>query len=135
MADEETSPAEWALLQSVQSGRCRLLAPSIWDYEVANGLRLAVLRGRLPEAEAPDALTVLRGLEVEIVDFASLAEHAWRIALRRRVTIYDAAYLALARARTCELCTRDNRLAKVAEEEGVAQWAGNGGALPPASNA
>jgi predicted nucleic acid-binding protein len=135
MADEETPPAESELLRSVQSRMARLLAPSIWEYEVANALNLAVCRGRVPDAGAREALAILRGLDVEIADFELVADQAWRIALEHRVTIYDASYVALARTRGCEFCTGDKRLARVAAKEGVARWAGNGGALPPASNA
>jgi predicted nucleic acid-binding protein len=105
---EEDVDASRALLDL---HRRRAVALSVLDltaYEVAN----ALLRGH-PDIEAPEVITVLEALAVvcprlaptqgELVDAVVLAD-------RHHLTMYDAAYAAVADARHAHLATLDRAL-------------------------
>jgi hypothetical protein len=53
--EEATSQAD-ALLDDFLTGKLELLTPTLFDYEVANALRVAVTRQRLSEQDAATAL-------------------------------------------------------------------------------
>lgn len=88
-----------------------LHAPTLLDFEIVSALRSLTLTDRISSARAHDALS----------DFEDLPIHRWHagdalrrraFSLRRNLTAYDAAYLALAEALECQLLTRDVRLAR-----------------------
>jgi predicted nucleic acid-binding protein len=124
IADEQAGPGPAHLLDMYYAAEVQLSAPSVWEYEVANALKVALIRGRATQAEALDGLGFLRGLGIQLAAFQPLADLSWDLAVERRLSMYDASYLALAQLRGCELCTGDKRLAEVAQEVGVGVWAG-----------
>jgi predicted nucleic acid-binding protein len=87
----------------------RLVAPHLIDLEVASAWRRLAASGHLDERRADLALTDLRSLRVERVAHTPLIERCWE--LRHHVTVYDAAYLALAELLERSLLTADRRLA------------------------
>lgn len=97
------------------------LAPGLLWHELRNILLTAARRGRLPEAEVAPALGSLRRLPIEVVDMAAGGDAPLvALALRHRLTAYDAAYLLLARDRALPLATADRALRRAAEAVGVA---------------
>lgn len=86
------------------------LAPHLLDLEVASALRGLVRRGALAEALAQAALRHLAVLPVTRCDHRPLLARCWR--LRDNLTVYDAAYVALAEATGSVLLTSDQRLAR-----------------------
>jgi predicted nucleic acid-binding protein len=72
--------------------------PSLWRLEVANGLTLAVRRGRIPAAFRSASLANLAAAPISLN--ADTDQQAWHTTLqladRFRLTLYDAAYLELA---------------------------------------
>ena len=103
-------PAEQRILDDHISGQEPLVAPELLHYEVANVLATGA---RLPADAARDAYAGFAALEVET---HSLGEPEYRDALelacRRRITVYDASYAALARALGVRLVTADRHLAR-----------------------
>jgi predicted nucleic acid-binding protein len=91
--------------------------------EVANAIwRHAVVRGLMSLEEARQAyriLSMLAGTNIELHPQGELMDEAFEIALRRRVTVYDALYIALAKRRGTPLLTLDRKQAKAAQKEGV----------------
>lgn len=85
------------------------LAPHLLDLEVASALRGLVRRGALAEAVAHSALRHLAMLPVTRCDHRPLLSRCWE--LRDNLTVYDAAYVALAEATGATLLTSDQRLA------------------------
>lgn len=85
--------------------RFPLFAPSLWRYEVANGLAVAARRGRLEHDVARDALTDLLALGVKMVDPDDLL--VLNLALSYGIAVYDAAYLAAAEETDSILWTAD----------------------------
>lgn len=97
------------------------VAPSLWRFEVANGLLMASRRGRMTTAELSASLRDQFTLPVEIDD--GLDPAAWGsmldLAQRFRLTAYDAAYLELALRRSLPLATLDAGLARAAQANAV----------------
>ena len=119
LPDETTAQPAAEVLAAFRAGEVRLLAPSRWEYEVGNVLRLAVTRGRIGEIDGAEALRSLLELGVDLAPFAPLAEPAWELSLAHQLTIYDAAYLALAQENACPLYTLDRQLIAAAEKIGL----------------
>lgn len=97
---------EWAT--SLMAGQA-LAAPHHMPIEAANILRRAALVGDVSQDSASLAHGDLLALRVELFPYAPLAERCW--SLRGNVTVYDAAYVALAEELDATLATLDQRLA------------------------
>jgi predicted nucleic acid-binding protein len=109
VAEEEAGVAEaLALLDDHLSRRCVLAAPSHLLLEVVNALRS---RG-LGEPDLAAAARWLLGAQLELTPVEQLVERAAVIAAGHGLTIYDAAFAALASELECELVTEDRRLAE-----------------------
>jgi predicted nucleic acid-binding protein len=89
-------------------------APALLDVEVLQALRKLDLQGAIP-ASRFDLIDTLRALRIRRYPHASLLDAMW--SLRRNVTAYDAAYVALARQLDATLVTRDVRLARAINGE------------------
>jgi predicted nucleic acid-binding protein len=87
-----------------------LAAPGLVDLEVASALRSMVSRLRMPAERAVDALADLADLPVRRAPHVPLLARCWD--LRDNLTVYDAAYVALAEALEVVLVTADERLAR-----------------------
>jgi predicted nucleic acid-binding protein len=87
-----------------------LIAPALLDVEVAHALRGRVRGGKLDAQFAQDALTDLAHLPIRRFDAVPLLGRIWQ--LRENLTVYGAAYVALAEVFDAVLVTGDARLAK-----------------------
>jgi len=85
------------------------IAPHLLDLEVASALRSLERRGELSEPLARLALQHLAALPIVRLPHAPLIERCWQ--LRQNLTVYAAAYVALAEATGADLVTSDRRLA------------------------
>ncbi len=106
-----------------------LLAPVHWLAEAANALWAKSVRGDLSESEAQQRVAFLAGAPIASTSLDQLAAAAMTIALRMRITMYDALYLALAEQRSTPLVTADRRLFEVASRDqrsrSVIRWVGD----------
>ena len=89
-----------------------LAAPELIDLEVSSVLRRLVLRRQLPVPRAEQALADLIALPVRRASHLPLLERCW--SLRDALTVYDAAYVALAESLGAALLTADARLSRAA---------------------
>lgn len=87
----------------------RLAAPHLLDLEVTSVWRRLEATGRLDRRRAERALHDLLALGIERVTHTRLLDRCWE--LRNNLTVYDAAYVALAEALDAPLVTADRRLA------------------------
>lgn len=87
----------------------RLAAPSVIDLEVVSAWRRLVTTGALDERRAGLALADLRALRLQRAPHVALLTRCWE--LRENLTVYDAAYVALAEFLGSTLLTADARLA------------------------
>ncbi len=90
--------------------RVPLIAPELLDAEVLSVVRREVLARRLSERRASEAVSDLHDWPIERVPHRPLLARAW--SLRKRVTAYDALYVALALARNAALVTADGPLSR-----------------------
>ena len=88
----------------------RLSAPELVDLEVASVLRRQVRGGRVDDRRAILALADLAALPLRRAPHRPLLARCWE--LRDNLSIYDAAYVALAEALEVILLTADQRLAR-----------------------
>jgi predicted nucleic acid-binding protein len=95
------------------------LAPSLFFFEVRNALAVGERRGRTTPQGSADFLRRLASLPIRM---ATLPDDGALMALarQRKLTVYDAAYLELAKREGLPLATLDRALEKAAIAEGVA---------------
>lgn len=119
----QASPTATATLDAIADG-ASLEVPALWPLEVANALSVLVRRRKLTEDDRETALRWLRGLPLKIDhESASLAfSELSALAKAHRLTVYDAAYLDLARRRGLPLACADGLLRSAARSAGVALW-------------
>ncbi len=86
----------------------RLAAPHLLDLEVVSAWRRRAAAGGLDERRMRLARNDLRSLPIRRVPHPTLLERCWE--LRDNLTIYDAAYVALAELIEAPLVTLDARL-------------------------
>ena len=95
--------------------------PALWRLEVANSLTIAVRRGRIDADFRRASLADLALLDITTDQYTDF--HAWNetlsLADRFRLTLYDAAYLELARRRSLPLATLDSELRAAATTLGL----------------
>jgi predicted nucleic acid-binding protein len=87
-----------------------LSAPQLVQFECANILRRKERSGEIDASAAALAHADLLALPVKLWPYSLLAERAWQ--LRKHVTVYDAAYVALAELIAAPLVTLDQRLGR-----------------------
>lgn len=87
-----------------------LVAPELIDLETASVIRRQLQAGKLDARRAAFALTDLVELPLRRVAHRPLLVRCWE--LRENLTIYDAAYVALAELLDVVLLTADARLAR-----------------------
>lgn len=87
------------------------MAPDLIQIEVANVLRSKVRLGEIVATRATAILdTFLTSAAVELRSSSGLLRDALGIAVDLDHSIYDALYIALARAEACQVVTSDRRL-------------------------
>jgi predicted nucleic acid-binding protein len=97
------------------------IVPLLWHLEVANGLQVSIRRRRISERNRDTALAFLVSLDIEIDP--DTMRRAWSdtlaLSTRFTLTVYDAAYLELARRRSLPLASLDRELRAAAAALGV----------------
>ena len=95
--------------------------PALWRLEIGNVLEMGVRKGRTDAAFRDAALADLALLPITVDPETD--RHAWgataKLAIRHRLTLYDAAYLELARRRSLPLATLDQDLRTAAAAEDI----------------
>ncbi len=89
----------------------RLIAPTLWGYEVVSVLRNRASRCLLPPDKEAEAVAFIQALPVHMLHPPGLHQRAWELARQfDRPNAYDAHYLAMAEGENCPLWTSDERL-------------------------
>jgi predicted nucleic acid-binding protein len=110
LRDEEAVAEADRLQDDFLDGQLRLITPTLFDYEIANALKVAISKGRITEPDALVAIIDFIQYDIERHDFLILEQDAFQLALRYQRSVYDAAYLALAQAKGVDFYTGDKRL-------------------------
>jgi predicted nucleic acid-binding protein len=115
-------PYAVAVQSHVASG-WRAIVPLLWQLEVANALLLNERRKTLTSAEADRGLLDLETFLASLADLdptpAAMRELA-NVARAYQLTVYDAAYLELAKRQSLPIATLDKGLRSAAVKAGVA---------------
>jgi predicted nucleic acid-binding protein len=123
----------WALSGEVHQGRAAVvmeqlvlagaIVPPLWHLEVANALVVNQRRGRLPADRVPLLLRRLAALPIAVDQ--DMTSHVWTetvtLALAQGLSLYDAAYVELAKRTGLKLATLDERLGRAELAVGVAR--------------
>ncbi len=117
--DDEATPAVDAVMRRVAAEGA--VVPSLWRYEIANGLQMALRRKRIDAGFRDRMLERIDLLHIQLDSDSD--GYAWtasvQIASRHDLTVYDAAYLELAQRRRVDLATLDAALIGAAAVGGV----------------
>jgi predicted nucleic acid-binding protein len=115
IADEDSEAGRRALALAYAEG---IIGPRVLWYEVRNSLIVNERRGGLLPSETEQALSVFADLEPIFIDDHDEPE-LLRLSRKHRLTVYDSAYLELAKRLGQTLATFDGALAEAAIAEGV----------------
>ena len=126
LADEEYGTKAVNLLSDYISGKLDLIAPSLLEYEVLNGLLIAGKRGRIKEEEILSALDGFSNLELTLKHISQLSMQVFKFCRIYNCSVYDAAYLAVAVSESVPLLTADEKLYNsVKKNLKWVKWIGN----------
>ena len=97
------------------------VVPALWRLEVGNILRVEQRRDRMTEEESAHIRAHLARLPIrsDTLTEASAWDATMALAIRHRLTLYDAAYLELALRLDLALASLDRRLTEAAQRAGV----------------
>jgi predicted nucleic acid-binding protein len=87
-----------------------LLAPALWEAELANVLWMAVRTAVLPAREAPARLALAARLGVRSVPVRTLWQGALLRSIESDVAVYDTLFIELADRERLSLATFDRKL-------------------------
>lgn len=123
LSDEKHAVAERAyqLLLSDEA-----FVPALWWFEARNTLVANERRGRLTESESSAFLRLLNLLPIT-TDPTPEESAVIRLARAHKLTVYNAAYLELARRKNLALATLDGDLLRAARNEGTPVIEARGG--------
>jgi len=109
--ESQASPSTDDLLARVASGM-RIVVPTIWPFEMANALTSLVRRKRITANDSAAAASALGRLNPIVDDEGHRVAmgETLALAIKCSLSVYDAAYLELARRRGLPLSTRDGAL-------------------------
>lgn len=99
----------------------KALVPTVWQLELANVLKTACTRGKLSLDVAREILDALGTLPIEIDASRGPGQRQlFELAMRYKLSSYDAAYLELAMRHGLPIATQDAQLKEAAIAAGVA---------------
>ncbi|MFP5380362.1 MAG: type II toxin-antitoxin system VapC family toxin [Vicinamibacteria bacterium] len=107
-----------ALLERYAATTVTLVSAAHGPIEATSAIRRLVLRDELGDDDGSRALSRLAGLEIALDPPGPRLRDVW--SLRARMSAYDAAYAAAARALGAPLVTADTRLLRACADAGIA---------------
>jgi predicted nucleic acid-binding protein len=120
---DEIAPAADAAFAGIATRDA--VVPVLWWFEIRNALVMNERRGRLDAARTVEILAHLETLPIR-ADSAQDSETILALARMHRLTVYDAAYVELARRLDAPLATLDQALAAAARAAAISLLGENG---------
>ena len=117
LPDEKLSSSALVLLDQYVSGELEILAPSLLEYEVINGLLIAQKRGRIKENIILEAVKGFINLGIKYHSLAPFYPKTLQFTQKYNISFYDASYLGLAHKEKAFLITADNRRLKACQND------------------
>jgi predicted nucleic acid-binding protein len=115
---DESEPAAARAAELLETGADTARVPDLWRYEVRNVLLTGERSGRISAAATDRFLGQISRLRIE-TDTSRDDSHLLQLARQHKLTVYDAAYLALALHEHIPLATLDRALSRAAAAEGI----------------
>jgi len=116
---DEHDPIALRAEELLESGAASAIVPALWWFEVRNILVGSERRGRITPVGTAIFLNEIAALSIEI-DSIRDDRILLDLARQNKLSIYDAAYLALAMSEQIPLATLDSALKAAASAVGVA---------------
>ncbi len=110
LSDEEHGDRALDILEGHASDRLSLHAPALLEFEVANGLAIAKRRGRVGDDDVLKAMDGFTELGIKLYPLSSFFPKVIAYCDRYKISVYDAAYIALAGELKTNVVTADKRL-------------------------
>ncbi len=120
LSDEDHGQAALDLLKRYLADDLEIIAPSLLEYEVINGLFIAQKRSRLREEIIVSALEGFMNLGIRTVGVSGLYSRVVYFCRAFNRSAYDASYLALAEAERIPFITADETLYDAVKKD--LQW-------------
>ena len=98
----------------------RAIVPALWQLEFANVLKTACSRGKLSPENAREIVDAMAALPIELDSgVAPSPRQLFELAMRYKLSSYDAAYLELAMRFGIPIACQDGKLKEAALQAGV----------------
>lgn len=107
LVDEENGRKALDLLFQYVSNELEILAPSLLEYEVVNGLFVAQKRGRIKDEKLLTAIEGFIDLEIKLINLSTFHSKLMRFFKVYHRSVYDASYLAIADTEGVMMITSD----------------------------
>lgn len=126
LRDEELGQKAMDLLNKYISKDLDFLAPSLLEYEVINGLRVAQKRGRIKKETIFSAVDGFMNLDVQSKNLSNLYSDVLHYCNIYNCSAYDAGYLAVAHSTSAPFITADERLYNMVKKDlNWVKWLGD----------
>ena len=117
LVDEKFGIKALRLLGEFVSNELDILAPSLLEYEVMNGLMIAQKRGRIKEEKILAAVGGFVHLGINLKSISHLYPQVIHFCKTYNRSVYDASYMALALDEGISLITADEGLFNAIKKE------------------
>jgi predicted nucleic acid-binding protein len=107
---EPDSPQANQLRADFQNGIHELIAPEVFQVEIAHALTRAERQGRIAVSQAGPLWADIMSTPPRLEASGPLLPRAIQISSAARVGVYDCLYIALAEREGCDLITADDKL-------------------------
>jgi len=107
--DEEATDSARALLDDFIEDKIKLIAPTLFPYEIISAINVAISRKRINESVGYTAIKYITSLGIGLISFNDLIETTFQMASQYGLSTYDCAYMALAEKEKCNLITGDKK--------------------------
>ena len=118
LLENEQNPFAISLYKIVLEGEETVKVPAIFLYEAYNVILSAFRHKRISKTAKNDYLQLIHGFPMQVDNNQPMLDVA-EIAAKQGLTIYDAAYLELAKRESLPLATFDNALIIAAKKENI----------------
>lgn len=108
--DEKDSQKALSLLARYVSDELEIIAPSLLEYEVVNGLIIAQKRGRIKEEKIITAISGFIDLGIKLKSLLHLYHKVLHYCKTYNRSAYDASYMAIADEEGIPMITSDRGL-------------------------
>lgn len=110
LKEKEDISAINGLVKDLSNGNITALAPTLWLYEMLNGLKMAVVRKRIGKIIAKRKISDILETAPSLFEFTPLADNTFLIATKYQLSVYDSSYITLAKQKRCRFYTGDQNL-------------------------